>query len=67
MKKKRYFNKKNILYLSLISSITFSCSLYYKRYLPDYLIHSIVIFLVILFFYFSFLLNKYKKHPKFYF
>lgn len=65
MKKKRYFNKKNILYLSLISSITFSCSLYYKRYLPDYLIHSIVIFLVILFFYFSFLLNKYKKQHNF--
>lgn len=64
-KKYKYFNQRNILYLLLLSCIIFSCSLYYKRYLPDYLIHSIVIFLVILFFCFPFLLNKYKKQHNF--
>lgn len=64
-KKYKYFNKKNILYLLLISCITFSCSLYYKRYLPDYLTHSIVIFLIILFFCLPILLNKYKKQHNF--
>lgn len=64
-KKHKYFNQRNILYLLLLSSITFSCSLYYKRYLPDYLTHSIVILLIILFFCFPILINKYKKQHNF--
>lgn len=60
-KKTDFFSKKNILYFILISNIIFSCSLYYKRYLSDYLIHSIAIFLIILFFCFPILLSKYKK------
>ena len=64
-KKHKYFNQRNILYLLLLSCITFSCSLYYKRYLPDYLTHSIVILLIILFFCFPLLINKYKKQHNF--
>jgi len=60
-KKKFFFSKKNILYFILISNIIFSCSLYYKRYLPNYIIHSITILLIILFLCFPFLSNKYKK------
>lgn len=58
---KKLFNKKNTLFFILISIIVFSCSLYYKRYLPDYLMHSIIIFLIIMFFCFPILFNKYKK------
>lgn len=64
-KKHKYFNQRNILYLLLLSCITFSCSLYYKRYLPDYLTHSIVILLIILFFCFPILISKYKKQHNF--
>lgn len=60
-KKRNLFNKKNILYFILISNIIFICSLYYKQYLALYLIHSIVIFLIILFFCFPILFSKYKK------
>lgn len=64
-KKHKYFNQRNILYLLLLSCITFSCSLYYKRYLPDYLTHSFVILLIILFFCFPILISKYKKQHNF--
>lgn len=60
-KKRNLFNKKNILYFILISNIIFICSLYYKQYLALYSIHSIVIFLIILFFCFPILFSKYKK------
>lgn len=60
-KRRNLFNKKNILYFILISNIIFICSLYYKQYLALYLIHSIVIFLIILFFCFPILFSKYKK------
>lgn len=68
MKKKRkrkYFITKNIKFILILSIIVFSCSLYYKRYLPDYIIHSLVILLIILFFFFSYLLKKYKKQQNF--
>lgn len=68
MKKKRkrkYFVTKNIKFILILSIIVFSCSLYYKRYLPDYIIHSLVILLIILFFFFPYLLKKYKKQQNF--
>lgn len=68
MKKKRkrkYFVTKNIKFILILSIIVFSCSLYYKRYLPDYIIHSLVILLIILFFFFPYLLKKYKRQQNF--
>lgn len=64
MNKKRKiisFNKKNSLYFLLVCSLIFSSSLYYKCYLPNYLNHSIVILLAIIFLNFPFLYKKYKK------
>lgn len=63
--KRKYFVTKNIKFILILSIIVFSCSLYYKRYLPDYIIHSLVILLIILFFFFPYLLKKYKKQQNF--
>ena len=43
--------KYKFFYFLSLSIIIFSCSLYYKQYLPNYLNHSIVMLLVIMFFY----------------
>ncbi|OUO71082.1 hypothetical protein B5F64_03510 [Thomasclavelia spiroformis] len=62
MKKKgRFYMKYKFFYFLSLSIIIFSCSLYYKQYLPNYLNHSIVILLVIMFFYLFIFLNKHKR------
>lgn len=59
--KNTLYSQKNILILFVISTIIFSCALYYKQYLPKYLIHSIVILLVMIIGILPFLFKKYKK------
>lgn len=59
--KNTFFKQKNVIFLFIISAIILSCSLYYKQYLPKYLIHSIVIILVMILCLMPFLLKKYKK------
>lgn len=49
---------KNFYFL-LSSIIIFSCSLYYKQYLPNYLNHSIVILLIIIYIYIITIIKKF--------
>lgn len=52
--------KYNFFYFLSLSIIIFSCSLYYKQYLPNYLNHSIILLLIIIFFYLLIFLNKHR-------
>lgn len=64
MKKKtknKIFSQKNIIFLFIAGTLLFSCSLYYKQYLPKYLTHSIVILLIMIFCLLPFLFKRFKK------
>ena len=63
--KKNIFTQRNILFLFIISIIVLSCSLYYKQYLPKYLIHSIVLLLFMILGTLPFIFKKYKKQRNF--
>lgn len=64
-KKKKSFNQINIILFLLISMLIFITSLYYKQYIPKYLIHSITILFIIIFVSLPFLLKKYQKKQNF--